>query len=85
MWNFLDRLVNLALPRVKDFKGVKATSFDNSGNYTLGIKDTVVFPEVDSTKIDKIRGFEITIVISNSNAQKSKKLLELLGMPFEKK
>jgi large subunit ribosomal protein L5 len=83
-WDFLDRFVNLSLPRVKDFRGVSKKSFDSSGNYSLGFKDLSMFPEVDTTKIDKIRGFEVTFVIKNSNKDKSIKMLEYLGMPFDK-
>lgn len=84
MWNFFDRLVNIALPRVKDFRGLSTKSFDAAGNYSLGLKEQTVFPEVDGTKIDKLRGFEISIVIENSDKDKSKKYLTSLGMPFEK-
>lgn len=84
MWSMLDRLINLALPRVKDFRGVSNRSFDDKGNLTIGFKEQTVFPEVDSTRIDKLRGLEITIVVKNSNKEKSKRLFEMLGMPFEK-
>lgn len=84
MWDFVDRFLNLALPRVKDFRGVSRKSFDNAGNYSLGFTDMSMFPEVDTTKIDKIRGFEVTFVIKNSNKEKSQRFLELLGMPYDK-
>ncbi len=83
-YDFMDRLVNLVLPKVRDFRGVKSTGFDGNGNYTLGLTEQVIFPEVDYDKIDKIRGLEITIVTNSGNDQLSKRLLEELGMPFEK-
>lgn len=84
MWDFLTKLVNIALPRVRDFQGVPDTAFDGAGNYTLGLSEQIVFPEIDYSKIDKIRGLEITFVIKNSDAKMSKRLLELFGMPFRK-
>lgn len=84
MYHFLDRLIAVVLPRFRDFRGVSAKSFDKAGNYTLGISEHTVFPEIDLTKVDKPHGLEITVVIKNSNPEKSKKLLEELGMPFEK-
>lgn len=85
MWAFLDRLMNVALPRVRDFRGIPADSFDGRGNYTLGLREQLVFPEIDYDKIDKLRGLEITIVTTNSNDERSRRLLQLLGMPFVKK
>ncbi len=82
MYEFLDRLVNIALPRVRDFRGVSARSFDGRGNYTLGIREQIVFPEVDYDKIDRIRGLEVTIVTTARTDEEAKRLLELLGMPF---
>jgi large subunit ribosomal protein L5 len=82
MWAFLDRLVNIALPRVRDFRGVSANSFDGRGNYTLGLKDQLVFPEIEYDKIDKLRGMEVTIVTSARNDDQARALLKLLGMPF---
>jgi large subunit ribosomal protein L5 len=85
MWSFLDRLVNIALPRVRDFRGVSANAFDGRGNYTLGIKDQLVFPEIEYDKIDKLRGMEVTIVTSAKSDEQARALLQLLGMPFSKK
>ncbi|GER81001.1 MAG: 50S ribosomal protein L5 [Anaerolineaceae bacterium] len=85
MWAFLDRLVNVTLPRVRDFRGVSANAFDGRGNYTLGLKDQLVFPEIEYDKIDKLRGMEVTIVTSARNDDEARSLLQLLGMPFTKK
>ncbi|MCJ7433122.1 MAG: 50S ribosomal protein L5 [Anaerolineales bacterium] len=85
MWSFIDRLLNIALPRVRDFRGVSANAFDGRGNYTLGLKDQLVFPEIEYDKIDKLRGMEITIVTSAKNDEQARELLQLLGMPFSKK
>jgi len=82
MWSFLDRLMNIALPRVRDFRGVSPNAFDGRGNYTLGLREQLVFPEIDYDKIDKIRGFEITIVTSARDDEQGRQLLQLLGMPF---
>jgi large subunit ribosomal protein L5 len=84
MWSFLDRLMNVALPRVRDFRGVPAEAFDGRGNYTLGLREQLVFPEIDYDKIDKLRGFEVTIVTSARNDEEGRRLLQLLGMPFSK-
>jgi large subunit ribosomal protein L5 len=84
MWSFLDRLMNVALPRVRDFRGVPAEAFDGRGNYTLGLREQLVFPEIDYDKIDKLRGFEVTIVTSARNDEQGRRLLQLLGMPFQK-
>ena len=85
MWDFLDRLLNVALPRVRDFRGVSADAFDGRGNYTLGLKDQLVFPEIEYDKIDKLRGMEVTIVTTAQNDDEARALLQLLGMPFGKK
>jgi large subunit ribosomal protein L5 len=85
MWAFLDRLMNIALPRVRDFRGVSANAFDGRGNYTLGLKDQLVFPEIEYDKVDKLRGMEITIVTSAPDDDQARALLQLLGMPFIKK
>ena len=85
MWAFLDRLLNIALPRVRDFRGVSANAFDGRGNYTLGLKDQLVFPEIDYDRIDKLRGMEVTIVTSAKSDDQARALLQLLGMPFSSK
>ena len=84
MWEFLDRLVSMALPRVRDFKGVSAKSFDGRGNYTLGVKEQIVFPEIDYDKIDVIKGMNVTFVTTARNDEQSRALLTGLGMPFRK-
>lgn len=84
MWAFLDRLMNVALPRVRDFRGISPNAFDGRGNYTLGLKDQLIFPEIEYDKIDKLRGMEITIVTTATNDEHSRELLKLLGMPFRK-
>ena len=84
MWAFLDRLLNVALPRVRDFRGVSADAFDGRGNYTLGLKDQLIFPEIEYDKIDKLRGMEITIVTTAKNDEHSRGMLRFLGMPFRK-
>jgi len=85
MWSFLDRLVNTALPRVRDFRGVSANAFDGRGNYTLGLRDQLIFPEIEYDKIDKMRGMEVTIVTTAKTDNQARVLLQLLGMPFIKK
>ena len=85
MWSFIDRLLNIALPRVRDFRGVSANAFDGRGNYTLGLKDQLVFPEIEYDKIDKLRGMEITIVTSAKTDEHARALLQMLGMPFSGK
>src|SRR5574342_602426 len=85
MWAFLDRLMNVALPRVRDFRGVSANAFDGRGNYTLGLRDQLIFPEIDYDKIDKLRGMEVTIVTTDKDDDQARALLQLLGMPFSKK
>lgn len=84
MWAFLDRLINVALPRVRDFRGISADSFDGRGNYTLGLREQLIFPEIEFDKIDKIRGMEITIVTTAQNDDQARLMLGLLGMPFRK-
>ncbi|MCK4900562.1 MAG: 50S ribosomal protein L5 [Anaerolineales bacterium] len=84
MWAFLDRLMNIALPRVRDFRGISPNSFDGRGNYTLGLREQLVFPEIDYDKIDKIRGMEVSIVTSARTDEEGRQLLQLLGMPFKK-
>lgn len=84
MYQFLDKLFNIVLPRVRDFQGVKLTAFDHQANYTLGLEEQTVFSEVDYDKIDKSRGLEITIVTSVDQKDQAKRLLQLMGMPFEK-
>lgn len=85
MWAFLDRLINTALPRVRDFRGVSANAFDGRGNYTLGLRDQLIFPEIEYDKIDKLRGMEVTIVTTAKTDDQARMLLKLLGMPFSKK
>lgn len=84
MWSFLDRLMNIALPRVRDFRGVSANSFDGRGNYTLGLREQLVFPEIEYDKIDKLRGLEVTVVTTARNDDEARQLLQMLGMPFKK-
>lgn len=83
MWSFFDRLMNVALPRVRDFRGISPNSFDGRGNYTLGLTEQLVFPEIDYDQIDKVRGFEVTIVTSAVDDEAGLALLKLLGMPFQ--
>jgi large subunit ribosomal protein L5 len=85
MYEFLDRLINIALPRVRDFRGVPTKSFDGRGNYTLGIRDHVIFPEIDYSKIDKSKGMNITIVTTAKTDDQARYLLRELGMPFSAK
>ncbi|NSW53535.1 MAG: 50S ribosomal protein L5 [Anaerolineae bacterium] len=84
MWSFLDRLINVALPRVRDFRGISGESFDGRGNYTLGLREQLIFPEIVYDRIDKVRGMEITVVTSAENDESAYALLNLLGMPFMK-
>jgi len=84
MYEFLDRLINIALPRVRDFRGVPTRSFDGRGNYTLGIRDHLIFPEIDAGKVDKSKGMNITIVTTAKNDEQARFLLRELGMPFGK-
>ena len=85
MYEFIDRLVNIALPRIKDFRGLSVNGFDNFGNYTLGIKEHIIFPEVNFDRVDKIRGLDVTIVITAINKDHSYELLRKLNFPFIKK
>jgi len=82
MWSFFDRLVNVALPRTRDFRGISPNAFDGRGNYTLGIREQIIFPEIHYEKIDKLRGLEVTIVTSAPNDEQGRRLLQLMGMPF---
>ena len=84
MYEFLDRLVNLALPRVRDFRGVSATAFDGRGNYALGIKEQLIFPEIEYDKIDKVRGMDVIIVTTAHTDEEARELLTQFGMPFQK-
>lgn len=84
MYDFLDKLMNLALPRVRDFQGVSATGFDGRGNYTLGLKDQLIFPEIEYDKIDKSRGMDITIVTTATTDEEGRDMLRMMGMPFAK-
>jgi large subunit ribosomal protein L5 len=84
MWSFLDRLMNIALPRVRDFRGISPNAFDGRGNYTLGLREQLVFPEIDYDKIDKLRGLEVSIITTARNDDESRQLLQMLGMPFRK-
>ncbi len=84
MYDFFNKLVNIALPRVRDFRGISAKAFDGVGNYTLGIKEHIIFPEIDYDKIDKIKGMNITIVTSARTDDEGRELLTLMGMPFRK-
>jgi large subunit ribosomal protein L5 len=82
MWEFLDRLLNIALPRVRDFKGVSPRGFDGRGNYTLGLRDQLLFPEIDYMKVDKARGMNVSVVTSARTDEEARKLLQFIGMPF---
>ena len=84
MYEFFDKLVNVVLPRFRDFRGVSRDSFDGRGNYSLGMKEQIVFPEIDYDKVDKIRGLEVTIVTTAKNDDEARTLLELMGMPFRR-
>ncbi len=84
MWEFLDRLFNVALPRVRDFRGINPNSFDGRGNYALGVKEQLIFPEIEYDKIDKIRGMDIVICTTAQTDEEAKALLELVGAPFER-
>ena len=85
MWEFLDRALNAALPRIRDFQGVNPNSFDGRGNYSLGLREQMMFPEIEFDKIDKVRGMQITICTSAKSDEEGKRLLELLGMPFARR
>ena len=82
MWEFLDRLLNIALPRVRDFKGVSPRGFDGRGNYTLGLRDQLLFPEIDYMKVDKARGMNVSVVTTAKTDEEARKLLQFIGMPF---
>jgi large subunit ribosomal protein L5 len=82
MWEFLDRLMNIALPRVRDFKGVSPKGFDGRGNYTLGLRDQLIFPEIDYMKVDKGRGMNVSVVTTAKTDEEARKLLQFIGMPF---
>jgi large subunit ribosomal protein L5 len=82
MYDFFEKLVNIALPRVRDFRGISGKAFDGRGNYTLGIKEQIIFPEIDYDKIDSIKGMNITVVTTAKNNEEGKELLKLMGMPF---
>ena len=82
MWEFLDRLVTIALPRVRDFKGVSPKGFDGRGNYTLGLRDQLLFPEIDYMKVDKARGMNVSVVTTAKTDEEARKLLQFMGMPF---
>ena len=84
MYYFLDKLINVALPRIRDFQGISSDAFDGRGNYTLGLREQLVFPEIDYDKVDKLRGMEISIVTTARSDQEGRRLLALLGMPFKK-
>ena len=84
MYEFMDRLFNLALPRVRDFKGINPNAFDGRGNYSLGLKEQIIFPEIEYEKVDKIRGMDIAFVTTATNDEEAKALLELMGAPFVK-
>jgi large subunit ribosomal protein L5 len=82
MYEFVDRLANIVLPRVRDFKGVPPSSFDGRGNYTIGLRDQLVFPEIDYTRVDKIKGMNVTFTTSARTDEEARELLKLLGVPF---
>jgi large subunit ribosomal protein L5 len=83
MWAFLDRLMNVALPRTRDFRGIPNTAFDGRGNYTLGLREQILFPEIEYDKVDKVRGMEVSIVTTAESDEEGRELLRLLGMPFQ--
>lgn len=84
MYHFLDKLMNVALPRLRDFQGVSSEAFDGRGNYTLGLREQLVFPEIDYDKVDKVRGMEVSVVTTARTDQEGRRLLALMGMPFKK-
>ena len=84
MYDFLDKLITIVLPRIRDFQGIKLNAFDNQGNYSLGLTEQIVFPEVDYDTIDRVRGIEVTLVTNSHDKQRTRRLLEMMGMPFEK-
>ena len=83
MYDFFDKLVNVTLPRIRDFQGIPRNSFDGRGNYTLGMKEQIVFPEIEYDKVDKVRGLEVSIITTARTNEEGRKLLQLLGMPFQ--
>ncbi len=83
MWDFLERLTRVALPRIRDFRGVPTKSFDGRGNYSLGLREQLAFPEIDYDKVDRLRGLELTVVTTAKTDEEGQRLLALLGMPFE--
>ena len=85
MWEFMDRMLNATLPRIRDFQGVSPNSFDGRGNYSLGLREQVIFPEIEYDKIDKVRGMQVTVVTTARTDEEGKRLLELLGMPFARR
>lgn len=85
MWDFLDRLINASLPRIRDFQGVSPEGFDGRGNYNLGLREQVIFPEIDYAKVDRIRGLQVAIITTAKSDEEGRKLLELLGMPFARR
>ncbi|TNK82053.1 50S ribosomal protein L5 [Mycoplasmopsis pullorum] len=85
MWDFLEKLINVAMPRIRDFRGANPKAFDGRGNYALGIKEEIIFPEIEFDKIRRIKGLDVLIVTSANTNEEAKSLLELIGMPFEKK
>jgi large subunit ribosomal protein L5 len=84
MWEFLDRLINISLPRVRDFRGVNAKGFDGRGNFSMGIREHIIFPEIDYDKIDRIKGLNITVVTTAKTDEEARSLLTHIGMPFRK-
>ena len=84
MYEFLDKLINISLPRVRDFRGVSSKAFDGRGNYTLGIREQLIFPEIDFDKVNRVRGLDIVVVTTAQNDEEGRELLTLLGMPFTK-
>jgi len=85
MWEFLDRLVNIAIPRIRDFRGVPTRSFDGQGNYSLGVTEQIIFPEINYDRIDKVRGMDITFVTSAKTDEEGQELLRLMNMPFRQR
>jgi large subunit ribosomal protein L5 len=85
MWEFLDRLINIALPGQRDFRGISPDSFDGRGNYTLGLREQLIFPEINYDEVDKVRGMEITIVTSANSDEEARRLLALMNMPFQRR
>jgi large subunit ribosomal protein L5 len=84
MYDFLEKLITVVLPKVRDFRGIPTTSFDSQGNYSLGLREQIIFPEIDYRNVDKVRGMQISIISTAEDVEKGRRLLELLGMPFKK-